>query len=495
MHQTGLSGGSWLLGSLAMNGYPEIKSLVQSWLLDYDLFVPTQNPKSDTRYFDHLFDDLQQKKASGPTVSMTDAWARALSYHFMPGTTKNNFFQSETPTAHGAGILFSTLKDSAEFKAFKNPYPIIVSNHQPPRGSTQPEGGNYVPLATTVFETTPHEFGSFDPFLSAFTPTKYLGTYLDAGQPTLPSFVQKRNPLAQGPCAVGFDQAGFIIGTSASLFNALVDKGMGSIVGLLSRPQIGFIKLLARRLAAKTDLSDVDTAHYPNPFKGVNGPAGFDQTNSIRLEMVDGGENGENVPLNALLAPARAVDIILAADASADTQARTSKFGAYWPNGTALITTFKRVNSVLPKGFARFPPVPTDPKEWIEKGYSTRPTFFGCNAPERTGNGGYPLIVYLPNSPLPEQSTGIFTNTSTFKLQYSESESTGFLESSTLVTTSPMMNGKIDDEWPTCLSCAMMDRARNRLLKQVSRSNVCEKCFERYCYHDHDQESEKVSSS
>lgn len=105
-----------------------------------------------------------------------------------------------------------------------------------------------------------------------------------------------------------------------------------------------------------------------------------------------------------------------------------------------MITTFTRVTSVLAPGSASFPPVPKDFHEWVQKGqfriqpagpltwlsilirtafsgYSTRPTFFGCNAPRRTGNGGYPLVVYLPNSPLPQAATGFYTNTTTFKLQ------------------------------------------------------------------------------
>lgn len=470
MYQAGLSGGSWLTLSSAMSGYPEMKQLVPSWLLSRDLFFPGgANPINNARYLDALFDDVKLKKKAGFEVSITDVWARALSHHFMPGTTADNFFQSSSPTANGAGILFSALKNSPDFQAFKNPYPIIVSNQQPPPGSEAPIPGNIVPLSTTVFETTAHEFGSFDPYLSAHIPTQYMGTALDSGKPS------------NGTCTIGFDQGSFVIGTSSSLFNAITGTIVGSIVGTLTSSQLGFIKLLGSRLANTSDLTGVDTAHYPNPFKGVNGPAGFDQTKSDKLDLVDGGENGENIPINPLLA--RNVDIILAADGSADTD-KSSPIGAYWPNGTSLITTFTRVTRVLPKGSASFPPIPTNPQEWLEKGYSTRPTFFGCNSPSRTGNGGYPLVVYLPNSPLPLRSTGSFTNTSTFKIQYEDSESTAFLASATTVTTSPVFDGSTDQEWPTCLSCAMLERARNRLATKVSRSDICKKCFQRYCYPD-----------
>ncbi|EGG08922.1 uncharacterized protein MELLADRAFT_84371 [Melampsora larici-populina 98AG31] len=470
MYQSALSGGSWLTISSAMNGYPEMKQLVASWLLSRDLFLPGgANAIDDARYLDALFANAELKKKAGFEVSITDVWARALSHHFMPGTTTNNFYDSSSPTANGAGILFSALKDSPDFQAFKNPYPIIVSNQQPPPGSDTPTPGNIVPLSTTVFETTVHEFGSFDPYLSAHIPTQYLGTPLDSGKPL------------KGTCTIGFDQASFVIGTSSSIFDAITGSIVGSIVGKIPMSKLALLKLLGSRLTNTSDLGVVDTAQYPNPFKGVNGPAGFDQTKADKLDLVDGVQNGENIPINPLLA--RGVDVILAADASADTDA-SSPIGSQWPNGTALIATFTRVTSVLPKGSASFPPIPTNPQEWLEKGYATRPTFFGCSSPSRTGNGGYPLVVYLPNSPFSQSTTGSFTNTSTLKLRYTDEETTTFLASATSVTTSPVLDGSIDQEWPTCLSCAMLERARNRLTNKVPRSDICKQCFQRYCYPD-----------
>ena len=52
------------------------------------------------------------------------------------------------------------------------------------------------------------EFGSFDPKLSAMMNLSYAGTHLNNGQPD--------NDTA---CVTHFDQAGFIMGSSASLFN------------------------------------------------------------------------------------------------------------------------------------------------------------------------------------------------------------------------------------------------------------------------------------
>ena len=55
---------------------------------------------------------------------------------------------------------------------------------------------------------TPMEFGSWDPNLSSMMNLSYVGTHLTDGKPD--------NDTA---CTTFFDQTGFILGTSASLFN------------------------------------------------------------------------------------------------------------------------------------------------------------------------------------------------------------------------------------------------------------------------------------
>lgn len=89
-----------------------------------------------------------------------------------------------------------------------------------------------------------------------------------------------------------------------------ISSGVSSAVGAI-------IADLSGASAARGN--DVEVANYPNPFQGVNGPSGFDRSTSVGLELVDGGENGENVPMAPLLVKARGLDVIVAADASADT--------------------------------------------------------------------------------------------------------------------------------------------------------------------------------
>jgi lysophospholipase len=87
-----------------------------------------------------------------------------------------------------------------------NPFPITVIDSKPPVYESLPPGTN-LPANATVYEATPFEFGSYDPDLSAFIDMKYLGTKLNQLQ-----------PASSTSCVTNFDQAGFIIGSSSSLF-------------------------------------------------------------------------------------------------------------------------------------------------------------------------------------------------------------------------------------------------------------------------------------
>ena len=59
-----------------------------------------------------------------------------------------------------------------------------------------------------MHQMTPMEWGSWDPQLSAMMNMSYAGTRLTNGQPD--------NDTA---CVTNFDQTGFIMGTSANMFN------------------------------------------------------------------------------------------------------------------------------------------------------------------------------------------------------------------------------------------------------------------------------------
>lgn len=41
-------------------------------------------------------------------------------------------------------------------------------------------------------------------------------------------------------------------------------------------------------------------------------------------------------------------------------------------------------------------------------------------------------------------------------------------------------NGTLDEQWPTCVGCAILSRSLNRTGTAVPQ--VCTQCFERYCW-------------
>jgi lysophospholipase len=59
---------------------------------------------------------------------------------------------------------------------------------------------------------------------------------------------------------------------------------------------------------------ELDVASWPNPFYGV-APETFISSNQTDLSLVDGGEDGEVIPIQPLLVKARGLDTILAIDA------------------------------------------------------------------------------------------------------------------------------------------------------------------------------------
>jgi lysophospholipase len=125
-----------------------------------------------------------------------------ISYHFLNQTSRANFFTNDT--AHGAGQLWSKVPELPAYKSLQVPFPMIVANARP---SNSNETG-ILDLKATVYEITPLELASYDPGLSAGMNMTYVGTHLKNGRPDTGT-----------SCVVGFDQVGFVMGTSASLFN------------------------------------------------------------------------------------------------------------------------------------------------------------------------------------------------------------------------------------------------------------------------------------
>jgi len=322
--------------------------------------------------------------------------------------------------------------------------PILIADERAP-------GEILISGNTTVFEFNPWEMGSFDPTLYGFAPLRFLGSNFSAGN--LPS---------NQPCISGFDNAGFIMGTSSSLFNQIS-------LNLEMFPQIpSFLRDIIGGILSEVGEDNNDIADYtPNPFFHFNNdtnPSAKDK----RLTLVDGGEDLQNIPLHPLIQPVRAVDVIFAIDSSADTVEANGD--PNWPNGASLGATFARSqNSSMQNGTA-FPSVP-DNITFVNLGLNNRPTFFGCDIANLTGPA--PLIVYLPNAPYTYRS-----NTSTFQMEYNNTERNAIIQNGYNVAT--MGNGTLDAQWPTCVGCAILSRSWNRTGTRVP--DVCNQCFRRYCW-------------
>jgi lysophospholipase len=385
-------------------------------------------------YWGNVVDTVQSKEDAGFNTSITDLWGRALS------------FQLINATDGGPAYTFSSIQDDEDFKNANAPMPILVADERHP-------GETLISLNTTNFEFNPWEMGSFDPTLFGFAPLKYIGSNFSEGR--LPDDER---------CIAGFDNAGFVMGTSSSLFNQVIlnlDSSAPNLPDIVRNAITGILSMIGDD---NNDIAD----YTPNPFyrfhRDINPSA-----EEKRLTLVDGGEDLQNIPLNPLIQPIRKVDVIFAVDSSADTVEANGALN--WPNGTALVATYQRstMNETMQNGTA-FPAIP-DQNTFVNLGLNNRPTFFGCDASNMTGPA--PLIVYLPNSPYTYNS-----NTSTFQMDYNNTERNIIIQNGYNAVTQG--NGTIDNQWPACVGCAILSRSFDRTGQAVP--DVCKQCFDRYCW-------------
>ncbi|RKL35250.1 Lysophospholipase 2 [Fusarium oxysporum] len=430
---SGLSGGSWVVGSLYVQNFTTVESIIYGsnaflgslWQID-DSIIEGPNDLSVTRYYRELYQDVQGKVEAGYNKSLTDYWGRSLSYQLVNASDG------------GPAYTFSSIANDTEFAAARAPMPLIVAIERT-------TGQLQIASNSTIMEFNPWEMGSFDPELAAFAPLKYVGSAFQNG-------TIGRN----GDCVAGVDNAGFVMGTSASLFN----QAFLQIQKADNVPEF-LLKAINNTLA---DIGDEnrDIANWPNPFYKYN-PKNNSNADSTILTLVDGGEDLQNVPFHPLLVSERQVDVIFAIDGSADTK-------THWPNGTSLVATYERSKAGVSTQNNEFPKVP-DQNTFINLGLNKQPTFFGCDTD--SGNSSGPLIVYLPNAPYSYES-----NFTTFDLEYSDSERNQILRNGYNVAT--MGNGTVDSDWLACVGCAVL--ARSLVRTGTAVPSKCVDCFQRYCW-------------
>lgn len=432
----GLSGGGWLVGSLFINNFTTISALLNDpsetvWRFDQSIFEGPDKGSIqllDTAdYFRTIENQVRDKRDAGFNRSVTDYWGRALS------------FQLINATDGGPAYTWSSIALADNFAQGNAPFPVLVADGRAP-------GEMLISGNSTVYEFNPYEFGSWDPTTFGFAPLAFIGSNFSNGV------------LAQSEqCVRGFDNAGYVMGTSSSLFNQF-------LLNLNNTSIPDFAKPFVATVLESFGQSNNDIADYsPNPFYGFHNSTN-NNAQSGRLTLVDGGEDLQNIPLHPLIQPNRHVDVIFAIDSSADT-------GTIWPNGTALVATYERnLNASGIGNGTSFPSIP-DTNSFVNLGLNTRPTFFGCNSSNTSSIT--PLVVYLPNSPYVFHS-----NISTFTPSYTRETRNGMVQNGYEVAT--MGNGTVDQQWPVCVGCAILSRSLERTNTPVP--DACTQCFQRYCW-------------
>lgn len=439
----GLSGGNWLVGSFVFSNFTPVNEILDKnkiWDVENSIInVAGWNIIDAVKYYTQIYEALSDKADAGYERSITDIWGRALSYQLLT-----------TYPRSGVDLCWSDIRDLPHFANHSMPFPVVVADGRTP--------GQYIISGnSTILEINPFELGSWDDSLKAFVDTKYLGTELDGGKPK------------NDTCVAGYDNAGFIMGTSSSLFNQIILQ-----LGTVDLPKV--ISGIIEKILSSVSKDEDDIAIYePNPFLDTRD--GNDKTilGNDTLFLCDGSEDNQNVPLYPLIQPARNLDVIFAFDNSADTEEK-------WPDGASIIATYER--QFLPQGNGTLFPYVPDNNTFVNLNLTSKPTFFGCdirnltdlksNLPDDVDEDYWPpLVIYMANRPFSH-----WTNTSTFKLSYDDDKKKGIIQNGFEVAT--RLNGTLDEEWRACVSCAIIRRTQERL--NISQTEQCERCFERYCW-------------
>ncbi|CAK9437543.1 uncharacterized protein LODBEIA_P19210 [Lodderomyces beijingensis] len=448
----GLSGGSWLVGSIALNNFTSVQDIVDKneiWDLEHSIMnYGGINVFKTYNYYKGISDDLDDKKHAGYELSLTDTWGRALSHQFFTGLNDT-----------GASMTFSSLQDWDVFTQHNMPFPIVLSDTRAPNTTI-------ISLNSSLNEFNAFEMGSWDASIYQFTKLKYLGTKMSDG---------KNN----GTCVGGYDNAGFILGTSSTLFNQF-------ILQINTTSLSNAVKDIITSILQDVSEDGDDVAVYePNPFYetdvGLSEHIAMNET----YTLVDGGEDGQNIPLYPLFQPARDVDVVFAFDNSADTNLS-------WPNGASLVQSYKR--QFAPSGNGTIFPYVPDEQSFLNLNLTAKPTFFGCDAKNLTSLGrndsnvyDVPLLVYIANRPF-----SYYGNTSTFKMKYDNKERNSIIQNGFEVAS--RYNLTLDEEWPACVGCAIIRRTQERSGQE--QSEQCKRCFQRYCWDgslDSTSEPDKVN--
>lgn len=372
------------------------------------------------QFYIDLHLEVRPKKVKGFPVSFTDYLGKAFIKRLRKG-----FLHDINTTS------FSQLaKRSHKFRNFQAPIPIFVANCK-----------NGL-LKNVIFEFTPFEFGSWDKLLKLFVKLPYLGSRVIRGKAI--------------KCFNGFDDIGFITATSSSIFNNVLiyvweltsqssKETIRAVRAIMSIFGLGNSKSNTTSLQPSyINRLNTDYAVYqPNPFYKYPGVSN-ELTNNDYLYLVDGGEDGENIPLRSLLVPERKLDMVFIIDSSSDKD--------NYANGTKLQNILRLIDH--------------EERHFVQEIDFTlqNPIALGCH--DKT----LPVILYYANS---EHSYA--SNMSTFKITYNESEVFGMLENG-----GKIFNSDSDNYYKNCLGCLILKRSLD-CLQSSAIPSFCYKCYDDFC--------------
>lgn len=457
-YHSGPDGGSWLVAALAGNSGATISTLVaNSWISGYsDASLLPANLRNSKAY-STIAIDCTAEALAGYSPTLVDTWGRLLS---------QNILQDNDG---GIKTTISGLMNSSDFQDFNVPYPIITALAIDP--SNGYNGCVDATASSTQYEFHPYEFGSWEKPVRSFSLTRYMGSPL----------VDNGMALAPSNCLHNFDNLGFLIGASSNNLNYFCGQ-IPSTIPLSG--QLGVVQSDLVSDARSHDTlcrNDGDSCHQRAIFRSMHDadskqiamtsmihglsfydeygviPSPFVSTSSVsqsspadNIYLVNGGQGGENLPMAPLMAPERAVDVIIANDNSADT-------ADFFPNGTSLYKSYLKAVKQGPPNWPVIPP----PEFFVEQGLNRKPTVFGCNDTSKV------TIIYLPNAEYTYPS-----NIPDWQLGYNSSTVSGMVANGNSVAT---MGGR--PTWPFCLACVGKLKVDKGELPVA-----CKPCLQEFCW-------------
>ena len=333
-YETGVSGGAWLLSSIAGNNYPTVSSLYSGlWRPAFqDGLLEPGNLLTAAEAYGTVVADLLSKAIAGFDPTLVDAYGRLLSYQLLYGSDG------------GVNKTLSGLRSLSNFTSLNVPFPIVLADGLDSPAQCLPT------VNCTSYEFHPYEVGSWDAGVHAFAQTQYVGSPLNNG--------------AAVSCTTNYDNLGYVLGTSSDVLVFACAYIPGSEASNSSTALAAELQNLVN-LARSSAFRD-DYAVYPNPF--YNYSESTLVSAERELDMTDGGIIND-CALWPLLH--RDVDVTILNDNNADTSTN-------FPNGSCMVVTYQQA---LAANLTRMPVVPSS--STFTPGV---PLFFGCNDTSKIDN-------------------------------------------------------------------------------------------------------------